>query len=92
MLKKLLFFLRPGFLKGLIFRARLILSLLRDRRVSFVLKLIPIAALAYLVVPNPFPFDDLLVLGLGMTLFIELSPKPVVKDLSDRLSGVATVA
>ncbi len=92
MLKKLLWFLRPGFLKSILFRTRLIFRLLRDRRVSFLLKLIPLGSLAYMVIPNPFPFDDLLVLAVGMTLFVELCPKPVVQEHSNRLNGDATIA
>ncbi len=87
MVKRLLWALRPGSLKNVVFNARLAWSLFRDRRVSFFLKLIPLAALAYMVIPNPFPFDDILVVGLGTSLFLKLCPKPVVREHAERLNG-----
>jgi uncharacterized membrane protein YkvA (DUF1232 family) len=92
MIQKLLFFLRPGFLRNLLFHARLILRLMLDRRVSFFLKLIPLASLAYMVLPDfiPFPIDDVVVVGLGMSWFLKLCPRPVVEEHSSRLNrGVA---
>ncbi len=86
-------FLKPGMLKGLVFQARLVYRLMRDRRVSFFLKLIPLASLAYLVHPDfiPLPIDDIIVLSLGMSWFVKLSPKWVVQEHTDRLTGSAPV-
>ena len=85
-------FLQPGMLQGLIFQSRLILRLLRDRRVNFFIKLIPIATLAYLVLPDfiPLRIDDFIVFTLGMDWFVKLSPKEVVQEHSDRLKGLVT--
>jgi hypothetical protein len=63
---------------------RLIVRLLKDPRVNFFLKLLPIGALIYLFVPVDFlpfnPIEDALVLWLGGTLFIELCPDDIVQE------------
>jgi hypothetical protein len=62
-------------------RIKLILKLMGDRRVNPLLKLIPIGALVYLVIPDfPGPFDDAAVLWLGSYLFVELCPPQVVEE------------
>ncbi len=81
-----------GVPENVVFNSRLAWRLLRDRRVSFFLKLIPLVALAYMAIPNPFPFDDLLVVGLGTSLFLKLCPQPVVREHSERLNGNMTIA
>jgi uncharacterized membrane protein YkvA (DUF1232 family) len=93
-LNKLLWFLRPGFLKDLLFKARLVLALVRDRRVSFLLKLIPLGVLAYTVLPDflPLPFDDLAVIVLGTTVFLRLCPQPVVQEHTSRLNQAGATA
>jgi len=80
----------PGFLKDFIFQVRLVYNLMRDRRVRFLLKLIPLASIAYLVIPDfiPFPIDDILVLAFGMNSFVNLCPADVVQEHRDRLKGV----
>jgi len=82
----------PGFIRDLIFRARLIYHLMRDRRVRTVLKLIPLASLAYLVIPDfiPFPIDDVLVIAFGMNTFLKLCPADIVQEHTDRLKGLST--
>jgi uncharacterized membrane protein YkvA (DUF1232 family) len=83
---------------GLFNNLRLIIRLLKDRRINFLLKLLPIGALIYLVVPIDFlpinPLDDAMVLWLGGTLFIELCPDDIVaehrRDLQ-RASGALDV-
>ena len=69
-----------GFYRNL----RLIFRLLKEPRVNFLLKLLPIGALIYLVVPFDFlpfnPIDDALVIWLGFSLFIELCPQEVVQE------------
>ncbi len=70
-----------GFFGELSIRAKLVVRLFRDRRVSFFLKLLPVASLVYLVIPDiPFIFDDAAVLWLGTYLFVELCPPDVVQE------------
>lgn len=63
---------------------RLILRLLKDRRIHFLLKFLPVGALIYLVVPLDFfpinPLDDALVIWLGSSLFIALCPDDIVQE------------
>jgi len=69
---------------GIFTNIRLIARLLKDRRVNFLLKLLPIGALVYLIVPIDFlpinPLEDAVVLWLGGTLFIELCPDDIVAE------------
>lgn len=84
---------------GIFNNLRLIARLLKDRRVNFLLKLLPIGALIYLIVPVDFlpinPLEDAVVLWLGGTLFIELCPDEIVAEhrraLQQASSGVDIV-
>lgn len=69
---------------------KLILRLLADRRVNILLKLLPVGALLYFLIPDfaPGPIDDALVIWLGGFLFIELCPPDVVQEHMDELSQV----
>ncbi len=71
-----------GFISELALRIKLISRLMGDKRVSPFLKLVPVGTLVYLVVPDLIPFvvDDAAVIGLGMTLFVELCPQYVVDE------------
>lgn len=73
-----------GFFRSLYDELRLIARLLKDPRVNFLLKLLPIGALVYLFSPldiSPVnPLDDGLVLWLGGYFFIELCPDDVVEE------------
>jgi len=78
-----------SWLQELIRQARLAWRLFRDPRVPWGLKLIPPAAILYIVLPVdilPDPvlglgqLDDLAVLLLGTKLFIELCPPEVVRE------------
>jgi hypothetical protein len=73
-----------GFFRSLYGELRLIARLLKDPRVSFWLKILPIGALIYLFSPldiSPInPLDDGLVLWLGGYFFIELCPDDVVEE------------
>jgi uncharacterized membrane protein YkvA (DUF1232 family) len=75
---------KEGFFGELYNNLKLILRLIRDKRVSFLLKLLPIGALIYLVVPLDVfpinPIDDAMIMWLGGYLFIELCPPDVVKE------------
>jgi uncharacterized membrane protein YkvA (DUF1232 family) len=79
-----------GFFDNLTVQIKLILRLLGDRRVNPLLKLLPIGALAYLVIPDIAlgPIDDALVIWLGSALFIELCPQELVKEHRDALTSV----
>lgn len=68
--------------KGLSLTFRLVLRLLTDRRVNFLLKLLPLGTLLYLLLPDPVPFifDDAIIIGLGTYVFIELCPSEVVEE------------
>ncbi len=71
-----------GFFSRLGIQARLLWRLMQDSRISFFLKLLPIASFLYLLFPFDLlgPIDDALVIWLGSTLFIELSPPEVVQE------------
>ena len=79
----------PGFITGISRNVRLVLRLLADKRVNFFLKLLPIGALVYMIVPEAFPVvDDAIVLGIGTYLFIELCPQDVVEEHRAKLAGI----
>jgi len=80
----------PGFFQDLALRLRLVLRLMADRRVSPLLKLLPIASLVYLVVPDlaPGPIDDALVIWLGATVFVELCPPEIVREHMRAMTAV----
>lgn len=79
-----------GMLRDFVLRLKLIGRLMSDRRVSFFLKLLPLASLAYLISPIDLApgvvlpvigvLDDAAILWLGTNLFVELAPPPVVKE------------
>jgi uncharacterized membrane protein YkvA (DUF1232 family) len=79
-----------GFFDGLSLKIRLILRLLRDPRVNPLLKLLPIGAVLYLVIPEPIigPIDDAFILWLGSTLFVELCPNEIVQEHWEALTSV----
>lgn len=74
---------RGGVFFDLMNRLRLILRLIRDRRVNFIIKLLPIGSFIYLVVyPDlaPGPIDDAAIIWLGLYAFVELCPPEVVDE------------
>ena len=84
-----------NFIRELVQQAKLAYNLMLDPRVHLVAKLIPIAALAYLIwpvdlAPDMFPvigqLDDAAVLLLGLRLFFEFSPPEVVREHLKRLT------
>jgi len=89
-----------GFIQNLIFQFKLIWRLMKDNRVSILLKLLPVGALIYLVSPVDllpgvaFPvigaLDDAVVVWLGATLFVSLCPEEVVQEHTDALQKVLT--
>ncbi|HEX7541343.1 MAG TPA: YkvA family protein [Anaerolineales bacterium] len=89
-----------GFFQDLILRIKLILRLIGDRRVNFLLKLLPIAAAIYVISPVDlipgavFPvigaLDDAVVIWLGTTLFVTLCPDDIVQEHTNALNKVVT--
>jgi uncharacterized membrane protein YkvA (DUF1232 family) len=81
---------KSGGLRDAINRIKLVVRLLGDRRVSALVKLIPIGALAYLISPVDLApgialpvigaLDDAAIVWLGSYLFVELCPPDVVKE------------
>jgi uncharacterized membrane protein YkvA (DUF1232 family) len=75
---------KTGFFGVIYQNLRLIIRLMKDPRVPFYLKVIPVLTLAYLIFPVDLlpvnPIDDGLVVWLGGYLFIELSPQAVVEE------------
>lgn len=76
-----------SWLQDLMRQGRLAWRLFWDRRVSLWTKLIPPAALAYVLLPFDFDWvvglgqlDDVAVMLLGVKLFIELAPPEVVRE------------
>lgn len=71
-----------GIFSDLAVRLKLIVRLLADRRVSPLLKLLPIGSLVYLIFPDlgPGPVDDVAVIWLGAYLFVELCPPDIVEE------------
>jgi len=79
-----------GMLRDFVTRLKLIGKLMGDRRVSFFLKLLPVASIAYLVSPIDLVpgvvlpvigvLDDAAILWIGTNLFVELCPADVVQE------------
>lgn len=79
-----------GFLSDLANQFKLIIRLMLDRRVNPFIKIIPIATVAYLFIPDIIigPLDDAAVVGLGLFLFVELCPPEVVEEHRAALAGM----
>lgn len=84
-----------GFLRDVALRLKLIARLMGDRRVNFLLKLLPLATLAYLIwpidvvtaIPGLAALDDIAIVSLGNYLFVELCPPNVVAEHLKRLTS-----
>ena len=90
-----------GIVSDLMLRARLIFSLMGDRRVSAWAKIIPLAAAAYLffpadlsalaaplgLIPGISAIDDAAIIGFASYLFIEVAPPAVVKEYLRQLTS-----
>jgi uncharacterized membrane protein YkvA (DUF1232 family) len=89
-----------GFIRNLLVQVKLILRLIRDPRVNFFVKLLPIAAAIYVISPVDLipgavlPFvgalDDAMVVWLGTSLFMALCPEEVVREHTNALENVVT--
>jgi uncharacterized membrane protein YkvA (DUF1232 family) len=87
-----------GFFHDLLFQIKLILRLMGDRRVNFLLKVLPVAAAIYVISPVDLipgavlpvvgALDDAFVIWLGTTLFLELCPAEIVQEHATALKNV----
>lgn len=79
-----------GVFHELALRIKLILRLMADRRVSPLLKLLPLGSLAYLLAPDlvPGPLDDVAMIWLLAYLFVELCPPDVVAEHMRALTSI----
>ena len=88
-----------GMMHNFVKQIKLIGRLMGDKRVSAFVKILPVAALAYLISPVDlapgvvFPvigaLDDAAILWIGSTLFVQLCPDNVVKEHMDDLDMIA---
>ncbi|HUE97898.1 MAG TPA: YkvA family protein [Anaerolineales bacterium] len=77
-----------GLTRDFVNRLKLIFRLMGDSRVSPLVKLIPVGALAYLIspidlimgIPGVAALDDAAILWFGSNLFVELCPPEVVQE------------
>jgi len=85
---------KTGLLADIVRELRLVWRLLRDRRVPFWTKLVPLATVFYLLFPLDLvsdllvglgQLDDLAIIFLGLELFISLSPAAVVEEIRREL-------
>ncbi len=76
---------------GLGTQFKLLLRLMRDPRVSPLLKVLPVGAVVYLFSPDLLPMilDDAVVLGVGFYAFVELCPPDVVAEHRAALAAEA---
>jgi hypothetical protein len=80
----------PGLVTDLVNRVKLIVRLLGDKRVSPMIKLIPIASALYFIIPDLVigPLDDAAIIWLATYLFVELCPPEVVDEHTRALQGL----
>jgi uncharacterized membrane protein YkvA (DUF1232 family) len=93
---------RGGTVNQIVNRVKLIWRLWTDRRVNPLLKVLPLASLAYLVMPADLVpeialpligvLDDAAILWLGSYLFVELCPPDVVQEHTKALGDDAAQA
>lgn len=86
-----------GVVRNLINQLKLIFRLMGDKRVSFLAKLVPMGAFAYLLMPADIApnvvlpvigmVDDAAILWLGTYIFTELCPPEVVDEHMKALAG-----
>ncbi len=83
-----------GMLQGITQNIKLIARLMGDSRVNIFLKALPLASVAYWLMPLPLDnmipvIDDAAILWIGSTLFIELCPQDVVREHREDLGMIA---
>ena len=84
----------PGLVTDLVNRVKLIVRLLGDKRVSPMVKLIPVASALYFLIPDLVigPLDDAVIVWLATYLFVELCPPEVVDEHTRALQGLPPAA
>lgn len=83
-----------GLMRNFVKQLKLIGRLMGDSRVSIFLKVLPVASVAYWLLPLPLDnvipvVDDAAILWIGSTLFVQLCPDDVVKEHMDDLDMIA---
>jgi hypothetical protein len=86
-----------GVFGDLLMKIKLILRLMGDSRVNIFLKILPLAGLAYWIIPLPLDnmipvVDDAAIVWLGSYLFIELCPPDVVNEHMEQLTSNLDIA
>lgn len=84
-----------GVIRDLVLRLKLIVRLMGDSRVSPLLKILPVASLAYLFwpidlipgIPGVSALDDAAIVSLGAYMFIEFCPPDVVEEHMQNLTS-----
>lgn len=78
-------------LRGLRNQVKLIWRLMRDERINPLLKALPLFSMLYLLFPDivPGPFDDAVIIGLGLYTFVEMCPDDIVADHRQALAAEA---
>jgi uncharacterized membrane protein YkvA (DUF1232 family) len=81
---------KGGVFNDLVMRIKLIIRLMGDPRVNPLLKLLPVGALVYFIMPDLVigPIDDVAVMWLGAYLFIELCPPEIVQEHMQAINQV----
>lgn len=71
-------------------RLKLFFRLMKDKRISPFLKIIPFLSLIYLVFPEMLlgPVDDAVVMGLSIEIFMALVPKYILEEHEQALEDV----
>jgi hypothetical protein len=82
-----------GILHDITNRIKLVIRLVGDSRVNALYKVLPLASLAYLIIPDLAigPFDDAAIIWVGTYLFVELCDPEVVKEHAEALRRVIPV-
>lgn len=87
---------KAGLLMSVLNRLRLVIKLMGDQRVPGLVKMLPVAAVLYLLSPIDLipdvavglgQLDDLGVLILGINSFIQMAPQHVVQELLAEIDG-----
>jgi|WetSurMetagenome_2_1015567.scaffolds.fasta_scaffold119507_2 hypothetical protein len=81
-----------GFLHQVALRIKLFFRMMKDPRINFFVKSLPVLSIIYLISPLDLaplmPLDDAAIVSLAFYLFIELSPKAVVDELMQELRNL----
>ena len=87
---------KAGLLMSVLNRLRLVIKLMGDQRVPGLVKMLPVAAVLYLLSPIDLipdvaiglgQLDDLGILILGVNSFIQMAPQHVVQELLAEIEG-----